>query len=199
MRINLRGSQCGTGTRWASSCYRQSHHVRHARRPRKVLFLLPFTSKHYKHDNGNHILTIRGREAKMFSGTSGHFRQLLLLIMHPVLLFVFVSLSCTNLWAAPGWGPVCSSLLSLHGGQNSVHSRGSKMLAESLSYHACWTGLIAEQEEKPSELGIQCEMELLWNCLLPGKTSSIFFPLSLLTLRLPRKRSVTLFCYVFLS
>ena len=67
------------------------------------------------------------------------------------------------------------------------------------AFHACWTGLIAEQEEKPSELGIQCEMELLWNCLLPGKTSSIFFPLSLLTLRLPRKRSVTLFCYVFLS
>ena len=69
----------------------------------------------------------------MFSGTSGHFRQLLLLIMSRVLLFVFVSLSCANLRAAPGWGPVCSSLFSLHRGQNSVHSRGSKMFAESLS------------------------------------------------------------------
>lgn len=27
-----------------------------------------------------------------------------------------------------------------------------------------------EQEEKPSEPGIQCEMEMLWDCLLPGKT-----------------------------
>ena len=108
-------------------------HVQHTRHPRNVPFLLPFTSKHYKHDNGNHILTIREREAKMFSATSGHFRQLLLLIMSRVLLFVFVSLSCANLRAAPGWGPVCSSLFSLHRGQNSVHSRGSKMIAESLS------------------------------------------------------------------
>ena len=56
-----------------------------------------------------------------------------------------------------------------------------------------------EQEEKPSELGTQCEMEMLWDCLLPGKNSPIFFPLSLPTFRIPRKRSITLLCYVILS
>ena len=67
----------------------------HTRHPRNVRFLLFFTSEYYKHDNGNHILTIRAKT--MFSGTSEHFRQLLLLITSPVLLFVFVTLSCTNL------------------------------------------------------------------------------------------------------
>lgn len=57
-----------------------------------------------------------------------------------------------------------------------------------------------EQEEKPSELGIQCEMEMLWDCLLPGKNSSTFSLLSLPIFRIPRKRSMTLLCmYSFLS
>ena len=56
-----------------------------------------------------------------------------------------------------------------------------------------------EQEEKPSELGIQCEIEMLWDCLLPGKTSSIFSLLSLPIFRIPRKRLMSLLCYVFLS